>query len=198
MRLIRYQHKRYSLYFSQPTFPVFILWNWRKYVKTKESGGIGWLHYAFTEYGNANVGRPRTGAGARFSLLHSAQCGSGAHPAHCPVCVCRRPLSGGEVVQGYTDQSSPSDAVVKNTWSYNSTPPSLWCRTTLATGEILSINVSLWRYMPMRTTIPRFMGLCILFVDITSSFTLHNTNFLRNHKRFTLHIHCLMAQEQQF
>lgn len=154
------------------------------------------LNMATLVLGDQELGQ---GQGFLFCTAPSVALGLTQPTTQCVcVCVCRRPLSGGEVVQGYTDQSSPSDAVVKNTWSYNSTPPSVWCRTTLATGEILSINVSLWRYMPMRTTIPRFMGLCILFVDIASSFTLHNTNFLRNHKRFTLHIHCLMAQEQQF
>lgn len=70
-------------------FSSFHLMETNKVGKTKESCSIRRMHYVFTPY-NATVGRPRTGlripAGARFSLLHSAQCGYGAHPAHDPMC----------------------------------------------------------------------------------------------------------------
>jgi hypothetical protein len=60
-------------------------------------------------------------AGARnFSLHHSVQTGSGAHPAFCPVGT-EGSFPGVKQLGHGADHSPPSSAKVKNAWSYTST-----------------------------------------------------------------------------
>jgi hypothetical protein len=73
-------------------------------------------------------------AGAEnFSLPHRVQTGSGAHPASHPMGSGALSLwikwPGSEA-----DHSTPSNAEVKNAWSYASTPPSSWRGAYLITG----------------------------------------------------------------
>jgi hypothetical protein len=64
----------------------------------------------------------RVPVGVRFSPLHVAQTGSGAHSASYPA-------GAGSYFPGVkrpgreADHSSPTSAEVKNTWIYTSTPP---------------------------------------------------------------------------
>jgi hypothetical protein len=61
------------------------------------------------------------GAG-NFSLGHSFQTGSGAHPASYPTDT-GRSFPGVKRPGREADHSLPSSAEVKNAWSYTSTPP---------------------------------------------------------------------------
>jgi hypothetical protein len=67
--------------------------------------------------------RVRSSAGAgNFSLHHLVQHGSGAHPASYPMGT-EGCFSGGKAAGREADHSPPSNAEVKNAWSYTSTPP---------------------------------------------------------------------------
>jgi len=63
--------------------------------------------------------------GREFSFRHRVKTGSGAYSVYYPMGI------GGCYPGGETDHSPPSNAEVKNAWSYTSNPPYVfmaWCR----------------------------------------------------------------------
>jgi hypothetical protein len=87
-------------------------------LSTDSSVGIA-LGYGLDDRGS----RVRFPAGAgNFSLHHSVQNGSGAHPASYPMGTSALSL-GVKRAGREADHSPPSSAEVKNAWSYTSTPP---------------------------------------------------------------------------